>query len=146
VRTINKVDRVRTKADDQKMPVWQHSCGCAMGWRGLWWFFGQSSSCRMCRNGLHGKRVALSHGRACASVCAFLRRAWCTLNRCPGHQCMQMIDWYCFYYSVKNSLVALLEDLFARILFFRFVKIVCLFVACWIKIRKNTLRLLLVGK
>ena len=30
-----------------------------------------------------------------------------------------MIDWCCFYYSIRNSLVALLEALFARI-YFRF--------------------------
>jgi len=33
------------------------------------------------------------------------------------------IDWCCLYYFVRNSLVALLEALCARILFFRFVNI-----------------------
>jgi len=38
------------------------------------------------------------------------------------------IDWCCFYYFVRNSLVALLEALCARIFFFRFVNIFfCLF-------------------
>ena len=32
-----------------------------------------------------------------------------------------LIDWYCFYYFVRNSLVALLAALYARILFLRFV-------------------------
>ena len=33
------------------------------------------------------------------------------------------VDWCCFYYFVRNSLVALLEALCARIPFFRFVNI-----------------------
>ena len=34
-----------------------------------------------------------------------------------------LIDWCCFYYFVRNSLIALLEALCARIFFFRFVNI-----------------------
>jgi len=38
--------------------------------------------CRIGRNGLHGDGVvALSHRRACAGVCAFLRWAWCALKQ-----------------------------------------------------------------
>ena len=42
--------------------------------------------CRLDRNGVHGDGVvALSHRRACAGVCAFLRWAWCALDSCPVH-------------------------------------------------------------
>ena len=34
-----------------------------------------------------------------------------------------LVGWCCFYYFVRNSLVALLEALCARILFFRFVNV-----------------------
>jgi len=34
-----------------------------------------------------------------------------------------LIDWFCFYYFVRNGLVALLEAQCARIFFFRFVNI-----------------------
>ena len=48
-----------------------------MGCRGIWRFlFGQSTSCRIGRNGLHGEGIAVpSHGRACVGACAFLQRA-----------------------------------------------------------------------
>jgi len=36
----------------------------------------------------------------------------------------ELIDWCCFYYFVRNSLVALLEALCARIFLFRFVNVV----------------------
>ena len=104
---IDKLDGARTKADDQ-MPVWQRSCGCIMGplgWRGFWRFLGQSSSCRMARNGLHGKGVvAPSHGRACAGACVFLWRECCALVRCPGLQCMQVCTFHrCFWYHHTNA-------------------------------------------
>jgi len=42
MQTIDKLDVAYTKTDDQMMPVWQHSCGCAMGCHEIWWFLGQS--------------------------------------------------------------------------------------------------------
>ena len=90
-RTIDKLDGARTKACDQMMPMWQHSCVCAMGCFGICRFLGQSLNCRIDRNCFFGEGIAApSHERACAGVCAFLQWAWCALNRCPGHQCMQV--------------------------------------------------------
>ena len=40
-----------------------------------------------------------------------------------GMPSLCQIDWCCFHYFVRKCLVALLEDLCARILFFRFVNI-----------------------
>jgi len=40
-----------------------------------------------------------------------------------------MIDWCCFYYFVRNGLVALLETLYTLILHFRFEKsVVCIYI------------------
>jgi len=73
MRTIDKLDGARTKAYGQMMPVWQRSCGCAMGCCDIWRFLGQISSCRICCNGLHGEGIATpSQGRASVGVCAFL--------------------------------------------------------------------------
>jgi len=54
-------------------------------------------NCRIGGNGLHGEGIAApSHGRACAGVCALLR---CALNRCPGHECMQVFTFHrCFWH------------------------------------------------
>ena len=41
----------------------------------------------------------------------------------PAPSLPALIDWCCFYYFVRNSLVALLKALCARIFFFRFVNI-----------------------
>ena len=44
------------------IPVWQHSCGCTMGWPGFW----QCLSCNIGQNGLHGgdsEVPAPFHGR-----------------------------------------------------------------------------------
>ena len=70
-----------------------------------------SSVC--CVYGMYGCVCVCRWVCACAGVCV------CTCV------CVYfcMIDWCCFYYFVKNSLVALLEALCARIFFFRFVNI-----------------------
>jgi len=90
---IDKLDGAHIKVDDQIMPVWQRSCVCAMGWCGFCRFLGLVSSCRMSRNCLHEEGVpAPLHRHACAGVSACLQWAWChgALNRCSGHQCMQV--------------------------------------------------------
>ena len=48
------------------------------------------------------------------------------------------IDWCCSYYFVRNSLVALLEALCARIIFFRFVNIVLSFNNVFLCARSQT--------
>ena len=91
VQIIDKLDGAHTKAwgelsDDACVATQLRLRHTMMGWRGFWRFLGQSSNCRMDRNGLHGEGVtAPSHGRACAGVCACLQWAWCALNKCPGH-------------------------------------------------------------
>jgi len=50
--------------------------------------------------------------------------SWCdSLRRGYGERPTLSIDWCCFYYFVRNSLVALLEALRARIFMFRSVSI-----------------------
>jgi len=40
MQTIDNLEGALTKAYNQMMPVWQHSCGCAMGCCGIWQFLG----------------------------------------------------------------------------------------------------------
>jgi len=49
--------------------------------------------------------------------------SWSHYTADPPWKLNTHVDWCCFYYSVRNSLVALLEALCARVLFFRFVNI-----------------------
>jgi len=59
-----------------------------------------------------------NHYHSCRYVCASYRFLdnW-TLQSAAKHVGLS-IDWCCFYYFVLNSLIALLEALCARILFF----------------------------
>ena len=69
VQTIDKLDGARTKADDQMMPVWQHSCNCAMGWRGFRRFLGQSSSWTHWSKWFSWPRSCCTIARVCLRGC-----------------------------------------------------------------------------
>ena len=60
-----------------------------------------------------------------AAHCSTLQHtaAHCNTLQHTAIHCNTLIDWCCFYCFVRNSLVALLEALCARIFSFRFVKI-----------------------
>jgi len=65
----------------------------------------------VCSN-CHAQKLLYRHVGAHTCVYEYLLwRVWPALERCLEHR----IDWYCLYYSMRNSLVALLEVLFAGI-------------------------------
>jgi len=88
VRTIDKLDGARTKADDQMMPVWQRS---SAQWVGVYSgdFLGRAQVARwvamvcMAKNLLHRRTGGLAQ-----VYVHFLWWLWHVPNRCPGHQCL----------------------------------------------------------